>query len=149
MKQINLSKMTKTENENSKKEAKILSSLDSKYIVKYYDSFSINNTLYIVMEYCEGGDLYKYLNKNYNKNKLLEEDKIWKFFIQICLGLSSLHKKNILHRDLKTLNIFLTKEGNVKIGDLGVAKILNAESFANTLVGTPYYLSPEMCEEKP
>ena len=66
------------------------------------------------------------------------------------MGLYSLHTKNILHRDLKTLNIFLTKEGTLKIGDLGVAKILNTScSFANTLVGTPYYLSPEICEEKP
>ena len=141
--------MSKSEYENSKKEAKLLSSLDSKYIVKYYDSFSTTNHLYIVMEYCEGGDLYKYLSKNYSKNKLLEEDKIWKFFIQLCMGLYYLHSKNILHRDLKTLNIFLTKEGSLKIGDLGVAKILNSDSFANTLVGTPYYLSPEMCEEKP
>lgn len=68
----------------------------------------------------------------------------------VTIGLAYIHKKNILHRDLKTLNIFLTKDDNVRIGDLGVAKILSAQTqFAKTFVGTPYYLSPEMCEEKP
>ena len=66
------------------------------------------------------------------------------------IGISFIHKKNMLHRDLKTMNIFLTKDDKVRIGDLGVAKKLNSEnSFAHTFVGTPYYISPEMCEEKP
>jgi NIMA (never in mitosis gene a)-related kinase len=65
-------------------------------------------------------------------------------------GLAYIHRKNVLHRDLKTLNIFLTKDDNVRIGDLGVAKVLSSQTqFAKTFVGTPYYLSPEMCEEKP
>jgi NIMA (never in mitosis gene a)-related kinase len=74
---------------------------------------------------------------------------VWVYNI-FHLGLAYIHKKNILHRDLKTLNIFLTKDENVRIGDLGVAKVLSAQTqFAKTFVGTPYYLSPEMCEEKP
>lgn len=70
--------------------------------------------------------------------------------LQIILGLEYIHNKRILHRDIKTLNIFLTKEERVKIGDLGVAKLLNESvDFAQTMVGTPFYLSPELCEEKP
>ena len=66
------------------------------------------------------------------------------------MGLAAIHKLKILHRDLKTLNIFLTKNLDVKIGDLGVAKVLSHSGcFAKTLIGTPYYLSPELCEEKP
>ena len=55
-----------------------------------------------------------------------------------------------MHRDLKTLNIFLTKENKIKVGDLGAAKIMeNIENFATSKVGTPYYLSPEVCEDRP
>lgn len=68
----------------------------------------------------------------------------------MCLGLEYLHNKKILHRDIKTMNIFLNKDENIRIGDLGVAKVLHeSTNFAHTMVGTPYYLSPEMCEEKP
>lgn len=75
---------------------------------------------------------------------------MWKFFIDICLGLRYLHSNKILHRDIKTINMFLTKDDKVKIGDLGVAKLLNqTQNMAHTIVGTPYYLSPELCQEKP
>ena len=71
------------------------------------------------------------------------------FFIQISLGLAYIHSKNILHRDLKPMNIFLKKNNLIKIGDLGVAKMLQTNTKAITYIGTPYYLSPEVCEGKP
>lgn len=85
---------------------------------------------------------------------------IWKFFIQISLGVYHLHSQKILHWDIKSLNIFLTNGRNlisgardryqIRIGDLGVAKILaSAEHFIRARVGTPYYLSPEVCEDRP
>jgi len=89
----------------------------------------------------DGGDLGQYLKKL--DGKLLDEDKIWDFFIQTCLGIQYLHTRKILHRDLKTINLFLTKSGKLKIGDLGVAKEVK-ESHTHTVVGTPYYLSPEL-----
>ena len=135
--------------EEAKNEATILKQLDCKYIIKYYDSFEENKTLNIVMEYCENGDLSSFINDNKQKNKILPETQIWKFFIEMSLGLSYMHYHKILHRDLKTLNIFLTKDLHIKIGDLGVAKILQNTIHAHTFIGTPYYLSPEMCEEKP
>jgi len=101
------------------------------------------------MEYCDGGDLSQYLNINQQLNKYLPEDKIWRFFINICLGLSHIHAKKILHRDMKCMNMFMYKDGTIKIGDLGVAKVLMQTQFAKTFIGTPYYLSPEICEEKP
>ena len=68
----------------------------------------------------------------------------------MTLGLTYMHKMKILHRDIKSMNIFLCKESAIRIGDLGVAKVLSDQNnFAKTMVGTPYYLSPEMCEEKP
>lgn len=61
-----------------------------------------------------------------------------------------MHDKSILHRDLKTQNIFLTKNDIVKVGDLGIARVLNsANDMATTIVGTPYYMSPEIFSRKP
>lgn len=61
-----------------------------------------------------------------------------------------MHSNKILHRDIKTINMFLGKDDMIKVGDLGVAKLLNqTQNMAHTIVGTPYYLSPELCEEKP
>lgn len=94
----------------------------------------------------DGGDLGQYLEKQ--KGRLLDERTIWDFFIQICLGIQYLHARRVLHRDLKSTNMFLGKDGSLKIGDLGVAKELKT-NHASTIVGTPYYLSPELCEEKP
>lgn len=151
LKEIQLKKCeNKSQLEMVKNEAPILSKLKSDYVVHYYDSFEENNNVYIIMEYCEGGDLSHYLSDYKKANqKMMNEDSIWKWFIQISLGLLHIHNNKILHRDLKSLNIFLTKDLNVKIGDLGVAKILKNASHAMTIIGTPYYLSPEICEEKP
>ena len=104
-------------------EATILSRLNSPYIVKYYDSFTDKNNINIIMEYCENGDLGIHLKKQ--MGKALPEQKIWKFFIEMCLGIQYLHTNKVLHRDIKTINMFLTKEDKVRIGDLGVAKLLN------------------------
>ena len=146
IKQISLNGLTEVQINQVKTEAKLLSLIKSNYVVKYYESFLEGEDLNIVMEYCDGGDLCKFLSL---QKKPLKEDLIWQIFIKITLGLTTIHKMKILHRDLKTLNIFLKKDMEIKIGDLGVAKELNQASFASTLIGTPYYLSPEMCEDKP
>ena len=101
------------------------------------------------MEYCESGDLNDFIENQKKTKVLLKEEVIWKFFIKITLGLADIHKLKILHRDLKSLNIFLKQEKDVRVGDLGVAKVLNQTFFAKTFIGTPYYLSPEICEDKP
>ena len=136
--------------QSAKNEALILSKLSCKYIVKYYNSFvDSENNLNIIMEYCDSGDLNSFICNLKKENKYLNEEDIWYFFIQISLGLAYIHSKNILHRDLKPMNIFLTNKNQIKIGDLGVAKLLSANANASTCIGTPYYLSPEICKEKP
>ena len=148
IKQINIAQMNSKHRSEAINEVTILSKMDNPFIVKYYDSFIEKNTLNIVMEFCDGGDISGYIRSQLGRS--LSENKIWKFFIQMCLGLNYIHKKKILHRDIKTMNIFLTRDETVRIGDLGVAKVLTENvNFAHTMVGTPYYLSPEMCEEKP
>ena len=149
IKQIPLLGLSEKQIDEVKLEAKILSSIKSKYVVKYYDSFQEKNKLNIVMEYCDSGDLNDYIESQKKTGHLLKENIIWKFFIKITIGIADIHKLKILHRDLKTLNIFLKKELEVRVGDLGVAKMLTQTSFAKTFIGTPYYLSPEICEDKP
>ena len=149
IKQIPLSGLSEKERNEVEQEAKILHLINSNYVVKYYDSFKENDNLNIVMEYCDGGDLNDFLIEKKKLGQPLEEPFIWKIFIKITIGLADIHKLKILHRDLKTLNIFLKQNFDIKIGDLGVAKVLSKNNFARTVIGTPYYLSPEICEEKP
>ncbi|XP_078078445.1 serine/threonine-protein kinase Nek3 isoform X2 [Mustelus asterias] len=117
-------------------------------IVAFIDSFEADGHLYIVMEYCDGGDLTQKLLRQ--KEKLLSEEMVLNLFVQICLGMKHIHDKRVLHRDIKSKNIFLTKNGVVKLGDFGSAHLLNSPmAFAHTYVGTPYYVSPEIWENKP
>jgi NIMA (never in mitosis gene a)-related kinase len=148
---LSLDNLNSNQRSDITNEALLLSKLSHENIVKYYDSFINNedNTLNIVMEYCDAGDLNQYITAHRDKAKKINIETIYSIFIQICKGIECLHSKRILHRDIKPLNIFLFKDGRAKIGDLGVAKAMTFSSYANTFVGTPYYLSPEICEEKP
>ena len=148
LKQISLIGLTQEQKADVKLEAQVLSKIKSKYVVQYYDSFEEDGKLNIIMEYCDSGDLNDFLEKHKQTKHLLSENLVWKIFIKITLGLADIHKLNILHRDLKSLNIFLKKDEDIRVGDLGVAKILNQTYFAKTFIGTPYYLSPEICEDK-
>ncbi len=109
VKEVDTRGMSKRQSFEALEEINIMGMVDSPYIVNYYDSFvSDSIKINIIMEFCEHGDLHSYLKKLNGKH--LNENVIWKFFIQISLGMHHLHSQNILHRDLKTLNIFLTKE---------------------------------------
>nr|CAH90115.1 hypothetical protein [Pongo abelii] len=101
------------------------------------------------MEYCDGGDLMKRINRQ--RGVFFSEDQILGWFVQISLGLKHIHDRKILHRDIKAQNIFLSKNGMVaKLGDFGIARVLNnSMELARTCIGTPYYLSPEICQNKP
>ncbi|KAM9075845.1 serine/threonine-protein kinase Nek4 isoform 4-T7 [Megaptera novaeangliae] len=100
------------------------------------------------MGFCEGGDLYRKLKEQ--KGRLLSESQVVEWFVQIAMALQYLHEKHILHRDLKTQNVFLTRTNIIKVGDLGIARVLeNHCDMASTLIGTPYYMSPELFSNKP
>eukprot|EP00624_Nannochloropsis_granulata_P003167 evm.model.NODE_26029_length_10663_cov_35.096878.3 len=155
IKTVPLTDLKDSERSEAVNEVNILASIASSYVVKYYDSFVEQDELHIVMEYCNRGDLQRIIYKlRKEKYRSLAEDKIWAIFVQVALGLHHLHSRQILHRDMKAANVFIHKDGAtgrqfVKIGDLGVAKLLsNNTSFATTMVGTPYYLSPELCQNK-
>uniref|UniRef100_H2ZV00 non-specific serine/threonine protein kinase n=1 Tax=Latimeria chalumnae TaxID=7897 RepID=H2ZV00_LATCH len=149
IKEINLTKMPLKEKENSKKEVSFLAKMKHPNIVTFLGSFEEKRNLYIVMEYCDGGDLMRRINQQ--QGILFEEDQILDWFVQICLGLKHIHDRKVLHRDIKAQNIFLTNSGMVaKLGDFGIARMLNnTMELAHTCIGTPYYLSPEICDNRP
>uniref|UniRef100_W5MTR5 non-specific serine/threonine protein kinase n=1 Tax=Lepisosteus oculatus TaxID=7918 RepID=W5MTR5_LEPOC len=148
IKEINISKMSNKERQESRREVAVLANMKHPNIVQYRESFEETGCLYIVMDYCEGGDLFKRINAQ--KGVLFSEDQIMDWFVQICLALKHVHDRKILHRDIKSQNIFLTKDGTIQLGDFGIARVLNSTvELARTCIGTPYYLSPEICENKP
>ncbi|XP_074849142.1 serine/threonine-protein kinase Nek1 isoform X3 [Carettochelys insculpta] len=148
IKEINISKMSNKEREESRREVAVLANMKHPNIVLYRESFEENGCLYIVMDYCEGGDLFRRINAQ--KGILFSEDQIMDWFVQICLALKHVHDRKILHRDIKSQNIFLTKDGTIQLGDFGIARVLNSTvELARTCIGTPYYLSPEICQNKP
>ncbi len=93
------------------------------------------------MEFADDGDLYQKIVEHKSKKQLFEEKEIWSVLIQSIIGLKNLHHLNILHRDLKSANIFLTKKGEAKLGDMNVSKIAK-NGMLYTQTGTPYYASP-------
>ena len=104
----------------------------------------------IIMEYADAGDLSMVVKRQKELKQYLPEPDILSWFVQIALGLQYIHKKNILHRDLKTQNIFVTSKKLVKIGDFGISKWLSHTlDLATTAIGTPHYLSPEICRRQP
>lgn len=116
-------------------------------IIGYYGSFIEDGVLNVVMEYADNGSLFQLIQKC---RQPFSEEQVLSFFVQLLLSLEHLHNKKILHRDLKTKNVFVTKKGQIKLGDFGLSKVLGSQtSFAHSAVGTPYYLSPELCEGHP
>ncbi|KAK8878519.1 hypothetical protein M9Y10_005299 [Tritrichomonas musculus] len=147
IKQISFTNLTEQEREESRKETQILSYLHHPNIIGYRGSFLERNIFHIVMDYADDGDLGQKISECQDYFK---EDQILHWFVQICLALKHLHDRKILHRDLKTQNVFMMKNDVVKLGDFGISKVLDhTTSFAKTSIGTPYYLSPEICEGKP
>lgn len=92
------------------------------------------------MEFADNGDLYDKINLHTKNNTKFTEDQIWSIVIQITRGLKALHELKILHRDLKSANVFMFENGSVKLGDMNVSKM--AKSMCKTQTGTPYYASP-------
>merc|ERR1719482_898734 len=102
------------------------------------------------MDYADGGDLYRRIARVRQTGKEFPEAQILRWFTEAALGLKYMHDKHVLHRDLKSQNLFLTSQDRLRIGDFGISKVLESTAaFAKTTIGTPYYLSPEICMEKP
>ena len=150
IKQIDLTKLTPEKRQIAFQEGKILETFEHPNIIHFREFYFDKNFVYIVMDYADGGDLSIKIKQQREKNLFFQEDLILNWFTQICLAIKHIHDRKILHRDIKSQNIFLTKEGLVKLGDFGIAKCLDTTlDKAKTLIGTPYYLSPEIINDQP
>ncbi|NWR52108.1 NEK2 kinase, partial [Regulus satrapa] len=160
-KELDYGTMSESEKQMLVSEVNLLRELRHPNIVRYYDRIidRSSTTLYIVMEYCDGGDLATLIAKCAKERQVkracgasaahfLEESFVLRVLTQLTLALKECHRRSdggvTVHRDLKPANVFLDAKQNVKLGDFGLARILHHDTrFATTFVGTPYYMSPE------
>ena len=151
LKKVHILNLSEKQKLSSLNEIRVLASINSKYVVNYKEAFldEKDSTLCLVMEYADRGDLANRIKEQKKKGKYFNERDIWRIFIQLVKGLKALHDLKILHRDIKSSNIFLFSDGTAKLGDLNVCKILSNNILGKTQAGTPSYAAPEVWMEKP
>ena len=150
LKKVKLLNLSEKEKQNSLNEVRLLASIKSNFVISYKEAFfdEKDSTLGIVMEFADGGDLYQKIVEHKKSAMFFEETDIWRIFIQLVKGLKALHDLKILHRDLKSANVFLLSDGTAKLGDLNVSKVAR-RGLGYTQTGTPYYASPEVWKDQP
>ena len=150
LKKVKLLNLSEKEKLNALNEVRILASVKSNFVISYKEAFfdEKDSTLGIVMEYADKGDLYQRIVEHKKAAMFLEESEIWRIFIQLVKGLKALHDLKILHRDLKSANVFIFSDGSAKLGDLNVSKVAR-RGLGYTQTGTPYYASPEVWKDQP
>ena len=148
MKKMELNHLNSPQQQECYREVSNLKKVSHHNIIKYYLSFLEKEILYIIMEYAELGGLSS-LIKHYKKHsKYFEEIDLWKISYEILAGLEYLHSHKIIHRDIKRLNLFITKDRHIKIGDLGVSTINSGlDNLHYIRVRTPLSISPELVKQ--
>ena len=150
LKQVNVASLNSKEQTEAVSEVILLRKVRHPNIVKYYDSFIDGKSLYIVMEYAEGGSLQEWVTRTRSAKKYLEEREVWRVYWEISQAVSYLHSMKITHRDLTSVNVLLGDHKRVMICDLGVSRISKGEDMLmKTRVGTPLFLSPEVVMRRP
>ncbi|SBT36070.1 NIMA related kinase 2, putative (NEK2) [Plasmodium ovale wallikeri] len=150
VKQLDMSCMNYKEKRNVVNELKALIEVSvHPFIVRYKEAFVDDSILCVAMDFCPKGDLGKYIKRKKEKKKFIPEKKIRRWLLQIITALNFLHDKKLIHRDLKCNNIFLDEHERAKVGDFGLAKILEHTEQTSTLCGTIGYMAPEVCRNVP
>ena len=126
------------------REMQILTEMHNPFVIKVYKIYEDKNNFLIIMEYCEGGELFNYIVKK----KRLSEDESSYFFFQLINGIEYIHSKGIAHRDLKPENLLLGKNKILKIIDFGLSNFYDGQKRLQTPCGSPCYASPEMVKGK-
>lgn len=146
VKKIKLSSANRSDVKNVANEVRVLCSIDHPHIVSYKCSFwdRYQSHICIVMEFLAGGDLSQTISNLKKKRQFMSENLIWSYFVQLLQGIKVLHDMKIIHRDIKSANVFLNQDGSqLKLGDMNVSKVVERD-FTRTRVGTPLYFSPEI-----
>ncbi|CAD8183606.1 unnamed protein product [Paramecium octaurelia] len=149
LKKVNLTNLSDKEKQNALNEVRILASIHHQNIISYKEAFidPVSNSLCIVMELAADGDLLQKIQKCIKTNSQFQEKEILKYAFQIINALKALHQMKVMHRDIKSANIFLINN-EVKLGDLNVSKVAK-QGLLYTQTGTPYYASPEVWKDQP
>ena len=131
--------------ERTKTERKVLSIVDHPFIMKLHFAFQSDDKLFLVLDYCAGGELFFHLSRH----RKFHENVACFYAVELLLALGHLHSKGIIYRDLKPENVLLDSEGHVKLGDFGLAKDGIEHPFrgATSRVGTPEYMAPEILQQ--
>lgn len=146
LKEIDLTYLSPKDKKSAQNEVQFLRVLKGPTIVKFWESFVANNKIYIVMEYASQGALSSLISKKIQSGTHFSYEITMKYIAQITLAIMAMHTKNILHRDIKTQNIFITKNGVLKLGDFGISRELESkDAKAGTSCGTPLFMPPEVC----
>jgi len=137
--------------ENSKlkveREIELMKQVNVPSIIEFYESKTENDTKYIYMEYADGGSLDNKIFQAKTRGDKLDQNVIFDWMIEILIALYSMNLKDMIHRDIKSENILLSK-GNAKLADLGISRVIKLNDVNKTYCGTPYYASPEMVLQK-
>jgi len=150
MKKVNVKKMSHKEISQSLNEIRFLSSVHHPHIVGFYECFQVGNEeICLVLEYCPNGDLQQEIDRHKKQKSSFEEPRVWRYLSHILQALEVLHKHKIVHRDLKAANCFIGDEDSIKLGDMNISKRIKNDILLQTQAGTPYYMSPEVWENKP
>lgn len=150
-----MGQLSEKEKLNALNEVRILASIEHENIIQYKESFfdDASKSLCLVMELCDGGDILNAIESYKKNNGNFPEQRLWRYLVQLMQGLKTLHDNDIVHRDIKSANLFVMRGSDgqpdqIKLGDLNVSKVAKGV-LLQTQTGTPYYASPEVWKDLP
>lgn len=151
VKKLGKAAMTAGEEAEHLAEVKALQALQHPCILRYYGSTELDESVSLVMEFADAGDLQHLLKAQADSGNLFEAAQLFALFSQLVIAVAHVHSNRVLHCDLKPSNVMLTSDGLLKLGDFGVAKVLAGTTVMDnmTCVGSPTYMAPEIVSGDP